>query len=100
MSYWGSKNYAASAVDQILDKSEFTLEELLDASEIIQETTALNGRLINYLNKPEVLSKLLDHIVLPRKQGIALAEPASSEFSSNMEFVSHDQSVSALGPLP
>jgi serine/threonine-protein phosphatase 6 regulatory subunit 3 len=31
---------------QILDKEEFTLEELLDEDDIIQECKSLNGRLI------------------------------------------------------
>lgn len=34
-------------VETILDKDNFTLEELLDEDEIIQECKALNGRLIN-----------------------------------------------------
>jgi serine/threonine-protein phosphatase 6 regulatory subunit 3 len=34
-------------VDTILDKENFTLEELLDEDEIIQECKALNTRLIN-----------------------------------------------------
>ncbi|PWZ16765.1 Serine/threonine-protein phosphatase 6 regulatory subunit 2 [Zea mays] len=38
---------AASPVDTILDKENFTLEELLDEDEIIQECKALNTRLIN-----------------------------------------------------
>ncbi|ONM40836.1 SIT4 phosphatase-associated family protein [Zea mays] len=38
---------AASPVDTILDKENFTLEELLDEDEIIQECKALNSRLIN-----------------------------------------------------
>ena len=31
-----------------MDKDNFTLEELLDEDEIIQECKALNGRLINW----------------------------------------------------
>lgn len=34
-------------VESILDKENFTLEELLDEEEIIQECKALNSRLIN-----------------------------------------------------
>lgn len=37
----------ALQVDAILDKDNFTLEELLDDEEIIQECKALNSRLIN-----------------------------------------------------
>jgi serine/threonine-protein phosphatase 6 regulatory subunit 3 len=38
---------AASPVESILDKEDFTLEELLDEEDIIQECRALNSRLIN-----------------------------------------------------
>jgi serine/threonine-protein phosphatase 6 regulatory subunit 3 len=38
---------ASSPVEIILDKENFTLEELLDEEEIIQECKALNSRLIN-----------------------------------------------------
>ena len=34
-------------VEAILDKDNFTLEELLDEEEMIQECKALNSRLIN-----------------------------------------------------
>lgn len=37
---------ANCALQQILDKEEFTLEELLDEDDIIQECKSLNGRLI------------------------------------------------------
>jgi hypothetical protein len=36
----------AAVLQQILDKEEFTLEELLDEDDIIQECKSLNGRLI------------------------------------------------------
>ena len=35
-----------SPIEQILDKNEFTLEELLDEDDIIQECKTLNGRLV------------------------------------------------------
>lgn len=39
--------FSVGQVDTILDKENFTLEELLDEDEIIQECKALNTRLIN-----------------------------------------------------
>jgi hypothetical protein len=39
--------FSTDQVDTILDKENFTLEELLDEDEIIQECKALNTRLIN-----------------------------------------------------
>ncbi|KAG0519515.1 hypothetical protein BDA96_09G270900 [Sorghum bicolor] len=54
---------AASPVDTILDKENFTLEELLDEDEIIQECKALNTRLINFLRDKAQVQQLLRYIV-------------------------------------
>ncbi|KAL5203104.1 hypothetical protein ABZP36_014056 [Zizania latifolia] len=54
---------AASPVDTILDKENFTLEELLDEDEIIQECKALNTRLINFLRDKAQVEQLLLYIV-------------------------------------
>lgn len=50
-------------MDTILDKENFTLEELLDEDEIIQECKALNTRLINFLRDKAQVSQLLRYIV-------------------------------------
>nr|CAB3473400.1 unnamed protein product [Digitaria exilis] len=54
---------AASPVDTILDKENFTLEELLDEDEIIQECKALNQRLINFLRDKAQVEQLLRYVV-------------------------------------
>ncbi|TYH70475.1 hypothetical protein ES332_D05G120200v1 [Gossypium tomentosum] len=54
----------ASPVEIILDKENFTLEELLDEDEIIQECKALNGRLINFLREKAQVEQLLQYIVV------------------------------------
>ncbi|KAJ9140864.1 hypothetical protein P3X46_031458 [Hevea brasiliensis] len=53
----------ASPVETILDKENFTLEELLDEDEIIQECKALNGRLINFLREKSQVEQLIRYIV-------------------------------------
>ncbi|XP_077219848.1 uncharacterized protein LOC143854027 [Tasmannia lanceolata] len=53
----------ASPVEAILDKEKYTLEELLDEDEIIQECKALNGRLINFLREKPQVEQLIRHIV-------------------------------------
>ncbi|KAK4440226.1 Serine/threonine-protein phosphatase 6 regulatory subunit [Sesamum alatum] len=53
----------ASPVETILDKDNFTLEELLDEDEIIQECKALNGRLINFLREKSTVKELIQYIV-------------------------------------
>lgn len=40
-------SFSCIQVESVLDKENFTLEELLDEEEIIQECKALNSRLIN-----------------------------------------------------
>ncbi|OWM71298.1 hypothetical protein CDL15_Pgr011426 [Punica granatum] len=50
-------------VETILDKENFTLEELLDEDEIIQECKALNGRLINFLREKPQVEQLVRYIV-------------------------------------
>ncbi|KAG9445597.1 hypothetical protein H6P81_011725 [Aristolochia fimbriata] len=54
---------ASSPVEAILDKENFTLEELLDEEEIIQECKALNSRLINFLRDAAQVEQLLRYIV-------------------------------------
>ncbi|XP_068652841.1 uncharacterized protein [Aristolochia californica] len=54
---------ASSPVESILDKENFTLEELLDEEEIIQECKGLNSRLINFLRDAAHVEQLLRYIV-------------------------------------
>ncbi|KAL8217835.1 hypothetical protein R6Q57_021208 [Mikania cordata] len=52
-----------SPVDTILEKESYTLEELLDEDEIIQECKALNSRLINFLRERTQIEQLIRYIV-------------------------------------
>ncbi|KAK6154834.1 hypothetical protein DH2020_009082 [Rehmannia glutinosa] len=62
--FWHMGGFStASPVDTILDKENFTLEELLDEDEIIQECKALNGRLINFLRERTQVKQLIQYIV-------------------------------------
>ncbi|XP_057454969.1 uncharacterized protein LOC130746374 isoform X2 [Lotus japonicus] len=54
---------ASSPVEAILDRENFTLEELLDEEEVIQECKALNSRLINFLRDPVQVEQLLRYII-------------------------------------
>ncbi|XP_071711802.1 uncharacterized protein [Rutidosis leptorrhynchoides] len=55
---------ASSPVESILDKENFTLEELLDEEDIIQECKALNSRLINFLRERVQVEQLLRFIIV------------------------------------
>ncbi|KAL5061220.1 hypothetical protein RYX36_032824 [Vicia faba] len=54
---------ASSPVEVVLDKEYYTLEELLDEEETIQECKALNSRLINFLRDKEQVEQLLRYII-------------------------------------
>ncbi|KAJ9540547.1 hypothetical protein OSB04_027053 [Centaurea solstitialis] len=54
---------ASSPVESVLDKENFTLEELLDEEDIIQECKALNSRLINFLRDRAQVEQLLHYII-------------------------------------
>ncbi|KAJ4894894.1 SIT4 phosphatase-associated family protein [Raphanus sativus] len=53
----------ASAVEAILDKDGFTLEDLLDEDELIQECKSLNGRLLNFLREKVQVEQLIRFII-------------------------------------
>ncbi|XP_027191343.1 uncharacterized protein [Cicer arietinum] len=54
---------ASSPVEAVLDKENYSLEELLDEEEIIQECKALNSRLINFLRDKAQVEQLLRYII-------------------------------------
>ncbi|KAL8204731.1 hypothetical protein R6Q57_010354 [Mikania cordata] len=54
---------ATSPVESILDKEHFTLEELLDEEDIIQECKASNSRLIKFLRDKVQVEQLLRYII-------------------------------------
>ena len=53
----------ACPVDTILDKDEFTLEELMDEDELVQECKSLNPRLTEFLKSKENVGKLVKYLV-------------------------------------
>jgi hypothetical protein len=48
-----------SAIDTILDKDEYTLDELLDEEEILQEVKSQNKRLLDLYDNIVVIVNLL-----------------------------------------
>ncbi len=48
-----------SPIDGILERPEFTLEDLLDEDHIIQESKGENEKLLAFLTREEVLAKLI-----------------------------------------
>ncbi|TVY43129.1 Extragenic suppressor of kinetochore protein 1 [Lachnellula cervina] len=76
--FWRFGGYASvSAIDNLLEKSDITLEELLDESDLIQELKQHNTKLIEYLREEKILQRLLEYVVAPKPE--IAAEEASDE---------------------
>ncbi|KAH7368042.1 extragenic suppressor of kinetochore protein [Plectosphaerella cucumerina] len=72
--FWRFGGYAnISTIDTILEKPDFTVEDLLDESDLIQEIKQQNSKLIEYLRQDSVLEKLLDYVVAPKLEAVAAA---------------------------
>ncbi|CAI6003313.1 unnamed protein product [Closterium sp. NIES-65] len=54
---------ATSPVDLILDRDQYTLEELLDEDDLIQECKSLNNRLVNFLKGKPQIEKMIRYVV-------------------------------------
>ena len=67
--FWRVTSLAQSPVEAILDRGDFTLADLLDEDDVIQEARALNGRLVSFLAKRETVRQLVDYIVEPPPAG-------------------------------
>jgi len=52
-----------SPVENLLDTEDFTLQQLLEEDDIIQECKQLNKKLIDYLATPEQVQALIDYVV-------------------------------------
>lgn len=78
--FWRFGGYAnISAIETILDKPEFTLEELLDEGDLIQELKQHNSKLLDYLRQREVLAKLLEYVVVPKLEPVAVSDDEADE---------------------
>lgn len=84
--FWRFGGYAnISTIDTILDKSDFTLEELLDESDLIQELKQHNAKLIDFLRDEPVLLKLLDYVVAPKLEPVASPEGTADDDEPDSE---------------
>lgn len=55
----------SSAIDEVLCQEDFTLEDLLEHEDVIQECKYLNSDLIDYLARPESIEKLVRYVITP-----------------------------------
>ncbi|KAJ4859580.1 SIT4 phosphatase-associated protein domain-containing protein [Trichoderma breve] len=82
--FWRFGGYAnISTIDTILDKPDFTLEELLEEADLIQELKQHNSKLIEFLREDKVLEKLLEYTVAPKLEAVESAEePADDDIKT------------------
>eukprot|EP00163_Fabomonas_tropica_P029724 TRINITY_DN648_c0_g1_i3.p1 TRINITY_DN648_c0_g1~~TRINITY_DN648_c0_g1_i3.p1 ORF type:complete len:768 (-),score=186.46 TRINITY_DN648_c0_g1_i3:65-2368(-) len=60
--FWRLGNLPQDSLDALLAKDDFTLDEVLDEADILQECKGHNKKLLAYLTKEEVLTALLDYV--------------------------------------
>ena len=70
--FWRFGSYAnLSTLNNLLEKPDVTLEEVLDESDLIQELKQSNSKLIEFLRDENVLRKLLEYVIaqpIPRPE--------------------------------
>jgi len=65
--FWRFGGYAnISTLNNILEKPDVTLEEVLDESDLIQELKQSNSKLIEFLRDENVLRRLLEYVTAPQ----------------------------------
>lgn len=70
--FWRFGGYAnVSAIETLLEKPDFTLENLLDEADLLHEIKQHNAKLIEYLREEDVLRRLLDYVVAPKLEPVA-----------------------------
>ncbi|KPM33911.1 hypothetical protein AK830_g12660 [Neonectria ditissima] len=78
--FWRFGGFAnISTIDTILEKPDFTLEELLDESDLIQELKQHNTKLIEYLREDKVLESLLEYVVAPKLETPKVTVPPAGQ---------------------
>jgi hypothetical protein len=53
------------AIDELLQKDEVVLEDLLRQDDILQECKYMNGALIDYLSERDTVEKLIQYVIMP-----------------------------------
>lgn len=83
--FWRFGGYAnISTIDTILDKSDFALEDLLEESDLIQELKQHNAKLVEYLREQDVLKKLLEYVVAPKLEPVAVQDDDEEEKGTSL----------------
>ncbi|KZP01165.1 SAPS-domain-containing protein [Calocera viscosa TUFC12733] len=71
--YWRFGFHSTSSIDTLLEKPDVTVETLLEDDDLLQECKSQNARLVQYLQRPDVVRTLLGYVT-----GDIDVEPRSS----------------------
>ncbi|CAK7274170.1 sporulation-induced protein [Sporothrix epigloea] len=78
--FWKFGGYAnISPIDAILDRPEFTLEELLDESDLLGDVKAHNDKLLDYLRQRDIVLRMLEYVVAPKTESTSNPEVTGEE---------------------
>jgi len=78
--FWRFGGYAnVSSLDNILDKQDLQIEELLNESDLIQELKQQNSKLIEYLRRDDVLESLLNYVTATKTTGLTREDSRERE---------------------
>lgn len=84
--FWRFGGYAnISTIDTLLEKPDFTLENLLDEADLLHEIKQHNAKLIEYLREEPVLQQLLDYVVAPKLEPVTAPEGGGGEANAAAE---------------
>jgi SIT4-associating protein SAP185/190 len=84
--FWRFGGYAnISTIDQLLEKQDVSVEELLDESDLIQELKSQNSKLIEFIRDEPVLDRLLQYIILPKLPDPNLPTTPPAELADEKE---------------
>jgi len=63
MSFWNHFGFTTSPIDGLLEKSDTTLERLMDEPDLIQECKSQNRKLIDFCVQKGTLEKIVNYVV-------------------------------------
>jgi len=63
MSFWNHFGFTSSPIDGLLEKTDTTLERLMDEPDLIQECKSQNRKLIDFCIQKGTLEKIVDYVV-------------------------------------
>lgn len=91
--FWRLGFAQSSPIDTLLDSDDYTLQQLLDEDDLVQECKQLNNKLLDYLSLPEQVEAMVNYIV------DAPAEDASDKLKFVYPYKSSEVLSSDVGSI-